>query len=161
MISDVSYIFLRKKEIPMVGSPLPLLIRRARMTVDERQLELAELTQQENKAAMTLHRHDDRQADEQAELAKRPPEARIAYSAWLRNHKRERDRLADLLAKLSRSRLAAQDALLESCAELKRLELADEARRQAERRMETKRAEAKAEEIEMIRRHSSPGRQAR
>jgi hypothetical protein len=147
--------FLRKIEDPvMPGSPLPLLIRRSKLAVDEYRSELAGLIEEEAKAEAALERHDARLADEQARLTRCPPEAMMAYTGWLRRHQGERNRLMDLRSKLMRSREAAQDVLLEACAELKRLELADEARLKAEKLAQARKADAKAEEVAMISRHA-------
>lgn len=136
----------------MPASPLPLLIRRARLVVDERRSDLAGVAEQEAVAEALLAAHDERRRTEEAGLLAGPPEMRAGYAAWARLHARERLRKVDLHGKLVRTREAAQDALIEACAEMKRLELAEQARQEAERRAAAKRAEAKAEEAETIKR---------
>jgi hypothetical protein len=142
----------------MNRSPLPLLIRRAKFTVDERRAELTALVDHETQAQAAVTAHDALLAEEQSSLSQRSPDAMLAYTAWLHHHRRRRENLADRWHKLTRSREAALDALREACADLKRLELADDARREAAKRSEAKRVEAKSEEAVMIRRHHDTAR---
>lgn len=134
-------------------SPLPMLIHRAQLVVDERQMELAELIRQEEAAQQAIVQHDQLRREEEDALPDRPPEARLTFSDWSRQSSKNRLRLVDLHGKLQRACSAARDALQEAAADLKRLELANEARLKEERRAQTRKIEARAEETEMIRRN--------
>lgn len=134
----------------MPRSPLPLLIRQARLVVDERRAELAALARQEEEAEAALTLHDAVRDTEEAQLDQHSTDIQARYAVWLRHHKQRRETLADRHGKLVRSRNTAQDALQEVCADLKRLELAEEARQQAEKRAAARKQEAKAEDIQLI-----------
>lgn len=138
-------------------SPLPLLIRRADMEVDERRSELAALVEQESIAADRLRAHDVLRDAEHADLPNRPPELLTGFAHWVRHHANERAKLQDRVDKLRRTREAAELTLQQACAALKSLELADEARRAAEKREAARRQEAKVEDAELIRRAADQG----
>lgn len=139
----------------MAKSPLPQLIRRSRLLVDEKRAELAAVLLEVEKSDTALRDHDMMGDAERNTLPDRPPEAVASFTAWSRHHARRRASLADLNASLHRTRDAALLALQDACADLKRLELADEARLAADKKAMAKRAEAKAEDAELIRRASS------
>ena len=134
----------KQKGSDLAKSPLPLLIRRSMLVVDERRTELAELAREVEKSDAALQMHDAVAEIEREMLHSRPPEAMATHSAWSRHHARQRHKLAELNADLHRSRNAAQDALQDAVADMKRLELAEEARQTREKREAAKRAEAKS-----------------
>lgn len=121
------------------------------MHADEKRTEAAELLSQQTRARAALDAHRSALDAEHAGMSALGLDAMSTFAAYKRQHARAATHLVDRLGKLSRSRANAEEALREACIALKRLELAEEARRTALAREDARKAEAEAEDSELIR----------
>ncbi|MFZ6765339.1 hypothetical protein [Pseudoroseomonas sp. WGS1072] len=124
---------------------LPLLIRLARQRADERRIALATAEQARLAGEAALAHQAEEVAAEQAQVRQHPASLGD-WAAWSRAAARRRGRLLEGLALLRAQEAAAREALRAEFAEVKRLELALQARRQAALRQAARKAELRAED---------------
>jgi hypothetical protein len=132
---------------------LPLLIRLARRTTDEKQTELGRVAAEQAAAEAQVQAHDAA-AERESEAADQDLTALAAYAAWNGKAARERARLIAHQTELERFESAARDALRSAFADQKRLELAREARLRESRLDANRKAEVVAEEQQILARVS-------
>jgi hypothetical protein len=137
-------------------SGLPLLIRLARQTADERrgQLARAQVLVAELREALAGH---ERQVEAEGRAAADGPGARAAYPGWVMRAARRRAELAAGLDRAEREEARRREALGEAFAAAKRLELAAGAAEAAAARSAARRAQATAEEQAALGRAAEAG----
>jgi len=136
----------RRIRLQSLGS----LVKLARRGVDERRAELSRIEQALAEAAQLVAGHDARAAAEM-EAARQDLAAMTAYPAWSAQAMRQREQLELRCQQLETAGEAAREALREAFAELKRLELAQQAAERDARRAALCRAEKRVEDQEYAR----------
>lgn len=133
---------------------LPTLIRLARRATDERKTDLGRIGQAQAALEASIERHDQSMALED-EAASADFAALAAYAGWNSLAGRERARLLAQRRDLERQEAAARDILRTAFVEQKRLEVAQDARQQAERADAARRAERQHEDQQTIALHAT------
>jgi hypothetical protein len=129
---------------------LPLLVRLARQSADERRGDLGQIARATADASAALDDHDATAANE-ASRALADPDALAALVNWTPRAARNSARLRHRVTELERSKTAAREALREAVAGTRRLELAMESIQTANRRSALRRANQLADEHELAR----------
>jgi hypothetical protein len=132
-------------------SGLKLLVRLSRRTVEERQVALAQISQAHAEAMAAVQAHEDGVVAK-SRLAANDIDALAAFAGWAASASRRGDALRQRRGDLARSEFAAQGALRDAFIDLKRLELALDAALETAAAATQKRADAAADETQMIRR---------
>ncbi len=130
---------------------LELLIRLARRTTEEHQVELADLGRAHAAAEAAIVTHDDGVAAESL-LAGADLDALAAFSAWGPVAARQGAQLRLRLGDIARAEIAAQDRLRQAFVEMKRLEIAQAAAADTQQRSDQRKADATADDREQMRR---------
>ncbi|PPQ27760.1 hypothetical protein [Rhodopila globiformis] len=134
-------------------SGLDLLIRLSRRTVEERQVTLARASQAHAEAVAAIQAHEEGIAAESLAAAN-DIDALAAFANWSASAARRGNALQQRRSDLARSEHAAQGALHEAFIDLKRLELALDAALETAAAATQKRADAAADELQIIRRNA-------
>jgi len=129
---------------------LPLLIRLARQRADARRVALAEAGRRRLAAAESLATEAQAEAAESERLSG-DAEGMAWWPAWSRAAAGRRRRLAAHLSTLAVEEDGIRAALAEDFAEMKRLEIAWEARQRAAAQAAARKAERAAEEAALLR----------
>jgi hypothetical protein len=124
---------------------LPLLIRLAQRTTDEKKCELARIGAEVAEADASIRAHDSVAAAE-ADAAHHDVATLAAYANWAGRAINARANLVRRRVALDHSEGAARTALGSAFADQKRLELADQARQRETLLTVSRRAESAAEE---------------
>jgi hypothetical protein len=135
---------------------LELLIRLARRTTEEHQVELADLGRAHAAAEADIAAHDDAVAAESL-LAGSDLDALAAFSAWGPVAGRQGAHLRRRSGEIAQAEIAAQDRLHQAFVEMKRLEIAQAAVLDTQQRADQRKAEATADDREQIRRSHAAG----
>jgi hypothetical protein len=130
---------------------LDLLIRLSRRTVEERQVTLAQASQAHAEAVAAIQAHEDGIAAE-CLVAANDIDALAAFANWSASARRRGNALQQRRSDLAHSENAAQGALHEAFIDLKRLELALDTALETAAAATRKRADAAADELQIIRR---------
>ncbi len=135
---------------------LELLIRLARRTTEEHQVELAELGRAHAVAEAAIAAHDQNVAAE-SRLAGADLDALAAFSAWGPAASRQGANLRRRGLEILRDEAAARDRLHQAFVEMKRLEIAQSAALETQQRADQRKADATADDREQIRRGHAAG----
>jgi hypothetical protein len=136
----------RRIRLQSLGS----LVKLARRGVDERRTELSRIEQALAEVAQLVVQHDAR-AEAERKAAREDLAAMTVYPAWSAQAMRQRAQLMVRYQQLEMASEAAREALREGFAELKRLELAQQAAERDARRAALCRAEKQFEDQEYAR----------
>ena len=129
---------------------IPLLVRLAQQSADERRGDLGQIARASSDAAAALNQHDATAASE-ADRALADPDARASLEGWTLHAARGRAQLRQRATELDRSELAAREALREAIARTKQLELALNTIQAEHRRAAARRVDQQADERELTR----------
>jgi hypothetical protein len=133
---------------------IPLLVRLAQQSADERRGDLGQIARASSDAAAALNHHDAT-AESEADRALADPDARASLEGWTLHAARGRAQLRQRATELDRSELAAREALREALREAiartKQLELALNTIQAEHRRAAARRVDQQADERELTR----------
>lgn len=130
---------------------IPLLVRLAQQSADERRGDLGQIARASSDAAAALNQHDATAASE-ADRALADPDARASLEGWTLHASRGRTQLRQRATELNRSELAAREALREEIVRTKQLEFALATIQAEHRRAAARRIDQQADERELTRR---------
>jgi hypothetical protein len=125
---------------------IPLLVRLAQQSADERRGDLGQIARASSDAAAALNHHDAT-AESEADRALADPDARASLEGWTLHAARGRAQLRQRATELDRSELAAREAI----ARTKQLELALNTIQAEHRRAAARRVDQQADERELTR----------
>jgi hypothetical protein len=120
---------------------IPLLVRLAQQSADERRGDLGQIARASSDAAAALNQHDATAASE----------ADRALEGWTLHASRGRTQLRQRATELNRSELAAREALREAIVRTKQLEFALATIQAEHRRAAARRIDQQADERELTR----------
>jgi hypothetical protein len=129
---------------------IPLLVRLAQQSADERRGDLGQIARASSDAAAALNQHDATAASE-ADRALADPDARASLEGWTLHASRGRTQLRQRATELNRSELAAREALREAIVRTKQLEFALATIQAEHRRAAARRIDQQADERELTR----------
>ncbi|HEX3993720.1 MAG TPA: hypothetical protein VHX39_21330 [Acetobacteraceae bacterium] len=131
-----------------------LLLRMAQYELEERRSDLGSINQAQIQTETAIGDLDAK-AIHEANIALADPAAIATFGAWSVLAAKGRAQLRNRFEELDVSAHAARDNLRESAAQLRRLEIVLETERTKARRVAVQRADARADERELARRHGN------
>jgi hypothetical protein len=127
-----------------------LLIRLAQHDLEERRSDLGCISRAQTETESAIGALDQSVTSEMS-IAMVDSTAVTAFGAWARQSARGRTALENRSRELHQSAVAARENLRETAAQVRRLEIALETDREKARRLSVRRADAKADERELVR----------